>query len=209
MGVARQWSGRLGKIDNCQGWIFMGYVSRHEQALVNLRLDLPQEWTQDRARCRAAGVPQDVKFQTRHEQALEMLDESASWLPQGWVTGDDGMARCGPFREALRTRAERYLLAVPSNTLIRDTDVPPPEYSGRGRHPKVPWQRVDRWCAALPQSAWTTLDVRDGEQGPLKIDATPRHATPRCAASKPAHRRAAPARMKSCSSRANISRREL
>jgi len=189
----------LGKVDNCQVGIFMGYVSRHEHALVNLRLDLPQEWTQDRVRCRAAGVPQDVKFQTRHEQALEMLDESASWLPQGWVTGDDEMARCGPFREALRTRAERYLLAVPSNTLIRDTDVPPPEYSGRGRPPKVPWQRVDRWCAALPQSAWTcAMASRDRSR-----------LTPRCAASKPAHRRAALARMKSCSSRANISRREL
>ncbi len=157
----------------------MGYVSRREHALVNVRRYLPQEWTKDRARCRAAGVPQDVKFQTRHEQALEMLDESGSWLPHGWVTGDDEMGRCGPFREALRTRDERYLLAVPSNTLIRDADVPPSEYSGRGRHPKVPWQRVDRWCAALPESAWTTLNVRDGEQGPLTIDATLRRVQAR------------------------------
>ena len=148
----------------------MGYVSRREQALVNVRLYLPDEWTKDRARCRAAGVPDEVKFQTRHEQALEMLDESGSWLPHGWVAGDDEMGRCGPFREALRTRRERDLLAVPSNTLIRDADVPPPEDSGRGRPPKVPWRRVDRWCAALPESAWTTLDVRDGEKGPLTID---------------------------------------
>ena len=172
VGVARQWSGRQGKVDNCQVGIYMGYVSRREHALVNVRLYLPAEWTKDRARCRAAGVPDVVKFQTRHEQALEMLDESGSWLPHGWVAGDDEMGRCGPFREALRTRHERYLLAVPSNTLIRDADVPPPEYSGRGRPPKMPWQRVDRWCAALPESAWTTLDVRDGEQGPLRIDVT-------------------------------------
>ena len=153
VGVARQWSGRQGKVDNCQVGISMGYVSRQEQALVNVRLYLPEEWTKDRARCRDAGVPEDVKFQTRHTQALEMLDECGSLLPHGWISGDDEMGRCGPFREALRTRHERYLLAVPSNTLIRDAEVPPPEYAGRGRHSKVPWQRVDHWCASLAESA--------------------------------------------------------
>lgn len=174
VGVARQWSGRQGKVDNCQVGIYMGYVSRQEQALVNVRLYLPEDWTKDRARCRDAGVPPDVKFQTRHTQALEMLDECGSLLPHGWIAGDDEMGRCGPFREALRTRRERYLLAVPSNTLIRDREVLPPEYAGRGRHPKVPWQRVDHWCAALAESAWTRLDVRDGEKGPLVIDVTTR-----------------------------------
>lgn len=179
VGVARQWSGRLGKVDNCQVGIYMAYASRREHALVNLRLYLPKEWTKSRTRRRAAGVPDAVKFQTRHAQALEMLDESGALLPHGWVTGDDEMGRCGPFREALRTRDERYLLAVPSNTLIRDAEVPPPEYSGRGRHPKTPWQRVADWCAALPESAWTTLDVRDGEKGPLVIEATSRRVQAR------------------------------
>ena len=179
VGVARQWSGRQGKVDNCQVGIYLGYVSRLEHALVNTRLYLPKEWTKSRSRCRAAGVPDEVKFQTRHEQALEMLDESGSLLPHGWIAGDDEMGRCGPFREALRTRHERYLLAVPSNTLIRDLEVAPPKYSGRGRHPQVPWQRVDRWCAAQPESAWTTLDVRDGEKGPLVIDATMRRVQAR------------------------------
>ena len=156
VGVARQWSGRQGKVDNCQVGIYVGYVSRREHALVNTRLSLPQEWTKSRTRCRAAGVPDKVQFQTRHELALDMLEESGPLLPHGWVAGDDEMGRCGPFRAALRDRDERYLLAVPSNTLIRDAEVPPPEYSGRGRHPKVPWRRGDRWCAALPASAWTT-----------------------------------------------------
>jgi len=179
VGVARQWSGRQGKVDNCQVGIYMGYVSRREHALVNMRLYLPEEWTKDRARSRAAGVPDDVKFQTRHEQALAMLDESGSLLPHGWVAGDDEMGRCGLFRAALRARNERYLLAIPSNMVFRDAEVPPPEYSGRGRHPKVPWQRVDRWCASLPKSAWTTVEVRDGEKGPLTIDVTMRRVQAR------------------------------
>ena len=179
VGVARQWSGRLGKVDHCQVGIYMAYVSRREHALVNVRLYLPKEWTKDRARCRAAGVPDDVKFQTRHEQALEMLDESGALLPHGGVTGDDEMGRCGPLRAALRTRDERYLLAIPSNTLFRDADVPPPEYSGRGRHPKTPWQRVDRWCRSLPETAWTKLDVRDGEKGPLEFEVTIRRVQAR------------------------------
>ena len=145
----------------------MGYVSRQEHALVNTRLYLPKEWTKDRKRCCAAGVPQHVKFQTRHDQALEMLDESGPRLPHSWIAGDDEMGGCGPFRESLRDRGERYLLAVPSNTLVRDGEVTPPEYSGRGRHPIVPWQRADAWCKSPSETAWTTIDVRDGEQGPL------------------------------------------
>ncbi len=82
------------------------------------------------------------------------------------------MCRCGPFREALQTCNECYLLAVPSNVLVRDAEAVPPKYSGRGRHPQVPWQHVDRWYGAQPGSAWTTLDVRDGEKGPLLIDIT-------------------------------------
>ena len=157
----------------------MGYVSRQEHALVNVRRSLPEEWTKDRTRCRAAGVPKHVKFQTRHAQALEMLDESGPLLPHGWITGDDEMGRCGPFREALRTRDERYLLAVPSNTLVRDGEVSPPEDSGHGRRRKVPWRRLDAWCASQPETAWTRLDVRDGEKGPLVIDALKRRVQAR------------------------------
>ncbi len=170
VGVSRQWCGRLGKVENCQVGIYMAYASRKEHTLVNMRLYLPKEWTKDRSRYNAAGVPKGIKLRTRHELALEMLDEHGALLPHAWVTGDDEMGRPMDFRLKLRGRGERYLLAVPSNTLVRDIDAPPPEYSGRGKYPKNPFIRVDRWCNVQPESAWTTIDVRDGEKGPLTVD---------------------------------------
>jgi SRSO17 transposase len=164
VGVARQWCGRIGKVDNCQIGIYMAYVSRKEQAIVNMRLYLPEEWAKDRRRCNEAGVP------TRHALALQMLDEQGALLPHSWIAGDDEMGRPASFRKALRDREQRYLLAIPSNTLIRDGDTPPPPYSGHGRRPKSPFTRVDSWCAALRETSWTTIDVRDGEKGPLIID---------------------------------------
>jgi SRSO17 transposase len=170
VGVARQWCGRLGKLENCQVGIYMAYASRKEHAIINKRLYLPEEWTKDRARCKAAGVPKTTKFHTRHELALEMLDEHGSLLPHAWVAGDDEMGRPLSFRRELSGRGERYLLAVPSNTRVRNIDAPPPAYSGRGRHPLNPFVRVDRWCRLQPDAAWTTIEVRDGEKGPLTVD---------------------------------------
>jgi SRSO17 transposase len=174
VGVARQWCGRLGKVDNCQVGIYMAYVSRKEQAIVNTRLYLPEGWAKDRARRVEAGVPKTIKFRTRHERALEMLQECGGRLPHSWVAGDDEMGRPSGFRQGLRTAEQRYLLAVPSNLLIRDIEATPPEYSGRGPHPQVPFARLDRWCAALPEGGWTRIEVRDGEKGPLVIETVKR-----------------------------------
>src|SRR5580698_735659 len=89
VGVQRQWCGRLGKVENCQVGIYLGYVSRREQTLVDFRLFLPREWAQDKKRRAKAGVPKEVRFQTRHELMLDMLDEHGAVLPHGWVAGDD------------------------------------------------------------------------------------------------------------------------
>jgi SRSO17 transposase len=169
VGVQRQWCGRLGKVENCQVGVYLGYVSRQDHALVDVRLYLPKEWAQDRARCKRAGVPRTVRFRTRHALALEMLAEQGALLPHGWIAGDDEMGRSSRFRQDLTGRHERYLLAVPSNTLIRDLDAAVPPYRGRGRRPGIPFQRVDKWCAALPAMAWTEVTVRDSEKGPLVV----------------------------------------
>lgn len=171
VGVARQWCGRLGKKENCQVGVFLGYVSRKEQALVDVRLYLPEEWTKDRRRCKAAGVPrEEMGMRTRHQLALEMLQSKGPALPHGWVAGDAEMGRPAWFRRELAARGERYLLAVPSSTTIRDLEAEPPAYGGRGQPPKPPFQQVRQWCESLPASAWTRRKVREGEKGPLEVE---------------------------------------
>lgn len=172
VGVQRQWCGRLGKIENCQVGIYLGYVSRHDHTLVDFRLFLPQEWAKRKRRRVKAGVPKEIRFQTRHELMLEMLDEQGAVLPHAWIAGDDELGRSSWFREQLRQRNERYLLAVPSNTLVRDLKAPePPPSSPSGRRRKPPFVRVERWRGELPESAWQTIEVRAGEKGPLVVQA--------------------------------------
>lgn len=168
VGVQRQWCGRLGKIDNGPVGIYRGYVSRSEHALVDVRLYLPKEWAQRKRRRQKAGVPAEVRFRTRHELALEMLDERGPSLPHAWISGDDELGRCSWFRQQLRVRHERYLLAVPCNTSVRDLMATAPPSEGRGRR-RAPFVSVRGWCAALPESAWQTVEVRDGEKGPLVV----------------------------------------
>jgi SRSO17 transposase len=171
VGVQRQWCGRLGKIENCQVGVYLGYVSRREHALVDVRLYLPKEWANRKRRRDKAGVPAAIRFRTRHELILEMLDERGALLPHAWISGDDELGRCSWFREQLRSRNECYVLAVPSNTSVRDLSAAEPAYRGRARRAVAPFSRVDRWCAVLPEAAWKTIEVRDGEKGPLEVQA--------------------------------------
>src|SRR6476660_3024839 len=170
VGVQRQWCGRLGKLENCQVGVYLAYVSRRDHALVDTRLYLPREWTRKRKRMFNAGVPSGTKFRTRHELALDMLDEHGAALPHAWVSGDDELGRSSWFRRELRGRNERYLLAVPSNTSVRDLAAGV-ACAGRGRRPKAPFTRADRWAAGLAARAWAVVEVRDAEKGPLAVQA--------------------------------------
>jgi len=167
-GVARQWLGRFGKVDNGQVGTFMAYVTRKEHVLVNAKLFIPQEWNDDPARCRRARIPEKEykKHKTRHQHCLEMYQEQGKLLPHKWVAGDDELGRSSPFRRALRKRKVKYVLAVPCNTLIRDLEHVP-EYSGRGAPPKGAFVRVDEWRKTLTDVDWQVMDVRDGEKGPI------------------------------------------
>jgi len=179
VGVQRQWLSRLGKIDNGQVGIYMGYASRKEHALVDVRLYLPKEWAKDKARRKKCGVPKEIRYRTRQELALEMLETKGKNLPHKWIAGDDEMGRSSRFRRDLRALGEQYLLDVPSNTNIRDLQGPCPVYGGRGRFPKQPFQRVDTWCDSLGKAAWTRIAVRDGEKGPLVLEIVKRRVLAR------------------------------
>jgi SRSO17 transposase len=181
VGVKRQWCGHRGKVDNCQVGVFMGYVSRHEHALLDFRFSLPQEWARDEQRRQACHVPEEVRYQTRPEQCLEMLDQWGAQVPHGWVTGDDELGRHTRFRHDLRERGERYVLGVPCTTTMRDLEAPLPAYQGRGRRPKAPWQSVTDWRKSLHPTAWRRLTVRDGEKGPVAIEMVKRRVQTRIA----------------------------
>ena len=124
-GVQRQWLGRLGKVDNGQVGVFMAYASPREHALVDVRLYLPKSWAKDRVRRKRCGIPRAVRYRTRHELALEMLEETGPLLPHGWVTGDDEMGRSSRFRAELRRLNER----LPAGRAVEHDD---PRPGGRG-----------------------------------------------------------------------------
>src|SRR5262245_28436277 len=169
VGVKRQWCSHRGKVDNCQVGVFMGYVSRHNHALLDFRLSLPEDWARDAQRRAECHVPPEVRYHTRQAQCLEMLDTWGEQVPHGWVTGDDELGRHTQFRRELRERGERYILGVPCNTTIRDLEAPLPVYAGRGRPSQAPWQSGTHWRQCCPDKVWTRLTVRDGEKGPVEM----------------------------------------
>jgi SRSO17 transposase len=172
-GVARQWCGRLGKVDHCQVGVFLAYATSAGYAPLDRRLYLPEEWAGDESRREKCHVPPDVKFPEEWRIALDLLDRSLPGLAHGWIVGDDELGRAAAFRAALRRRKDRYVLDVPCNTLVRDLERRRPRrrHAGRGRKREVPLRRADVWAAGQPKSRWERIEVRPGEKGPLQVDA--------------------------------------
>ena len=167
VGVKRQWCGRLGKVDNCQVGVFLAYVSRKEHALADFRLYLPKEWSASAAPRPACPQPSRSAPGTSWPWTCSTRGVRGCRTP-----GSPATTRWGAARGSARScaaRGESYLLDVPSNTLVRDLAEAAPPYSGRGRRPEAPFRRVDRLAAALPESAWETVQVRDGEKGPVSV----------------------------------------
>jgi len=168
-GVARQWCGRLGKVDNCQVGVFLAYVAPRGCALVEGRLYLPREWAASAARRTKAHVPPDVTFQEKWRIGLDLLDRARTALPGSWVAGDDELGRSSDLRAQLRLRRLHYVLDVPCNTLVRDPAErrPPTRPGGAPRRPA--FERVDQWVARQPAGRWRKVTVRGGEKGPSEV----------------------------------------
>ena len=178
VGVARQYCGALGKVGNCQLGVFLAYVSARGHALVDKRLYLPPPWTEDPARCRAAGVPAEIGYQSTAELGLAMLRQAraAGHLQGHWVAGDDAYGKVPTLRDALDAEGWTSVLDVPQTTPVftQAAEVVVPPWSGRGRQPSAPRlapdaapaQSVLAVAAAVPPTAWQDLTVAEGAQGP-------------------------------------------
>jgi SRSO17 transposase len=155
-GVARQYSGTVGKVDNCQIGVFLSYAGPLGYALLDRELYLPQEWTDDRERCRQAGIPDDRRFVTKPQLAQHMLARAfAAGVPAPWVTGDSVYGDKRQLRRWLEAQPQAYVLAVSGK-----------EYVGLGAQQG----QVKTLLASLPGEGWTRLSAGDGAKGPRWYD---------------------------------------
>src|SRR6516164_7917885 len=118
-GVQRQYSGTAGRVENCQVGVFCAYATSRGRALIDRELYLPKSWTEDRDRCREAGVPDDVQFATKTGLARQMLGRALdAGVPAGWVTADEAYGKDHKFRDWLEQRRIGYVVAVPANQAV-------------------------------------------------------------------------------------------
>ena len=118
-GVARQYSGTAGRIENSQIGVFLAYASDSGRALIDRELYLPKDWTADRQRCRAAGIGDEVGFATKPVLAQRMIERAlAAGVPFGWVTGDEAYGQDTKFRLWLESHEVAHVVAVPRNAMV-------------------------------------------------------------------------------------------
>lgn len=183
VGVARQYSGTLGRVDNCQVVVTTHYVDRVFDWPVNARVYLPKAWTGDRVRRRRAHIPTDVRHRTKGEIGLGLIDQAcdAGIRPRAVVT-DAGYGEQPALLDGLESRGIAYVAAVPKNWRVRladavDADVQPkrrPRAKRPGRPRRVPTlkdrvstQTVENILDGLDPDAWQRVAWREGTQGPL------------------------------------------
>lgn len=160
-GVARQYCGTLGKRANCQVGVFLGYASPRGHAGIDRALYLPAAWTEDRARCRAAGIPDDVPFQTKPRLAAAMVARALdAGIPAAWVVADEVYGNDSPFRRTLEARGHAYVLAVRRNYPVSTW----PPYGAPAQHTAA------GLLAAVPSESWHRLSCGEGAQGPRLYD---------------------------------------
>jgi SRSO17 transposase len=154
VGVQRQYSGTLGRTDNCQIATFLCYVTPgRDRILLDRRLYMPETaWMADPARCAAAGVPPDLAFATRPAQVIQMIRAArAAGVPFAWFTADEEFGQNPGLRDYLETNRIPYVMAVPKNTRFTDT-------AGRTR-------QCDELAGRLRRNAWQRRACGIGAKG--------------------------------------------
>ena len=155
-GVARQYSGTAGRIENSQIGVFLAYATTAGRTFLDRELYLPKAWTEDRGRCREAGVPDEVQFATKPELAMRMLERAMdSGVPAGWVAGDAVYGQYYRLRAMLEQRAMGYVLAVSVSQRV---------IARCGG--KIVERRADQLITTLPAQAWKKISAGAGAKGP-------------------------------------------
>ncbi|MBA3451004.1 MAG: IS701 family transposase [Chloroflexia bacterium] len=155
-GVARQYSGTAGRIENCQIGVFLAYASPRGRAFLDRALYLPKAWAADPRRRADAGIPAEVAFATKGDLAQMMLGRAfAVAVPAAWVTGDEIYGNDGDLRRWLENEHRPYVLAVACFHAVWQAGVQ---------------VRVDALVATIPSEGWQRIDGGAGSKGPRRYD---------------------------------------
>lgn len=194
VGVQRQYSGTMGRIDNCQIATSLHLASEHGGVCVGSRLYLPRDWAEDEKRRKRAGIPADVEFNEKWRLALGLVDDLMSaGVTRRVVVADAGYGDCIDFRDGLVERGLQFLVGVTGTAVGWPPGVsprPPPPKTKRGR-PPTRWREpvkgkataLSEIAASLPTTAWRKVTWREGTRGPqssrfaaVRIRTAHRHA---------------------------------
>ena len=155
-GVARQYSGTAGRVENCQIGVFLTYASPAGRTFLDRELYLPKAWTDDAERCKGAGIPEDRVMATKPELAAEMIERALdAGIEAEWTTGDAVYGQHTGLRRRLEARGMHYVMAVPMNQ--RAITPNPGSFGAEGR--------ADQLFAALDGRAWRTRTAGTGTKG--------------------------------------------
>jgi FOG: Transposase len=181
VGVARQWNGRLGKVDNCQVGVFAALGRGTRATLIDYRLYLPESWSEDAPRCKKVGIPESFRpFKTKSELALEMVrHQRQQGIQFAWVGADGGYGKEPAFLRGLDAMDEIFVVDVHKDQLIYLEDpqpvIPQKQNKKRGRktsryQAQTQPVRVDNWKEAQPEEAWQRYKLRDSTKGELIVE---------------------------------------
>jgi SRSO17 transposase len=156
-GVARQYTGTAGRVENCQVGVFLAYAAPDgSRALIDRELYLPEKWTADPGRCAQAGIPGDTEFQTKPALARTMVERAVkAGVPFRWFAADEVYGQNPGLRDWLEEQCIRYVMAVPCSQLIT---------TAAGK------LRADQLAGRVPGEGWQVLSCGDGSKGPRLYD---------------------------------------
>jgi SRSO17 transposase len=182
-GVQRQWCGKVGKQENCIVTVHLGYTTGDFHCLIDGDLFLPESWSEDRARCRAAGIPDEVVYRPKWQIALEEYDRAReNGVTFDWLSFDEGYGSKPLFLQGLSSREQLFVAEVPTTfscwleaPVVTDR---PYRRGGRGRSRKTPRLRSDappsssvksllRYSPTFRDQPWVRYHIKDGQKGPI------------------------------------------